>query len=46
MDTRSMNSENSKTFEPQRLLLNFADKIKLKRNDNYVALSNLSMYYT
>ena len=41
-----MNSENSKTFEPQRLLLNFADKINLKRNDNYVALSNLSMYYT
>ena len=38
-----MNSENSETY---RLLLDLADKINLKRSDKYIALSNLSMYYT
>ena len=41
-----MNSENSKTFDSHRLLLNLTDKVKLKRSDNYVALSNLSIYCT
>ena len=41
-----MNSENSKTSEPHRLLLNLSDKINLKRSEKYVALSNLSIYYT
>ena len=41
-----MNSENSKTSDPHRLLLNLADKINLKRSDKYVALSNLAIYYT
>ena len=41
-----MNSENSKTFDPYRLLLNLSDKINLKRGDKYVALSNLTTYYT
>ena len=41
-----MNSGYSKTSEPHILLLNLADKINLKRSDKYVALSNLSMYYT
>ena len=41
-----MNSENSKTFDLHRLLLNLLDKINLKRSDKYVALSNLSIYYT
>ena len=41
-----MNSENNKTFDPHRLLLNPTDKINLKRSDKYVALSNLSIYYT
>ena len=40
-----MNSENSKTSYPHRLLLNLPDKINLKRNDKYLALSNLSIYY-
>ena len=34
-----MNSKNSKTSDPHRLLLNITDKNKLKRNDKYVALS-------
>ena len=46
MDTIFINSENTKTSEPHRLLLNFADKINLKGSDKYVALSNLSMYCT
>ena len=46
MDTIFMNSENSKTSDPHRLLLNFTDKIDLRRKFKYVALSNLSIYYT
>ena len=46
MGTIFIISENSKTLEAHRSLLNFADKIILKRSDKYVALSNLSMYYT
>ena len=36
-----MNYENSKTSDSHRLLLNFSDKINLKRSDKYIALSNL-----
>ena len=46
MDTMFMNAENSKTYDPHRLLLNLTDKINLKRSDTYVALSNLRIYYT
>ena len=41
-----MNSENSKTSDSHRLLLNFLNEINLNRSDKYVALSNLSIYYT
>ena len=40
-----MNSENSKTSEPHRLLPNLANKINLKESEKCLALSNLSMYY-
>ena len=46
MDTIFVNSENSKTSGPHRLLLNLSDKLSLKRSDKYIALSNLSIYYT
>ena len=46
MDTIFMNSRNSKTFDPHRLLLNLSDKINLKRSDKYIVLSNLIIYYT
>ena len=46
MDIIFMNSINSKTSELYRLVLNLSDKIDLKRGDNYVALSNRSIYYT
>ena len=35
-----------KTSDSHRLLLNLADKINLKKSDKYVALSNLSIYFT
>ena len=41
-----MNPGNVKTSDPHRLLLNLSDKIDLKRSDKFVALSNLSIYYT
>ena len=41
-----MNSEKSKTSDLHRILLNLTDKIELRRKDKYVALSNLSVYYT
>ena len=41
-----MNFENSKASDPHRLLLNLSDKINLSSKDKYVALSNLSIYYT
>ena len=46
MDTAFMNSKNSETPDPHMLLLNVAEKINLKRNDKYVALSNLSICCT
>ena len=46
MDTIFMNSRNSKAFGPHRHLLSFSEKINLKRIDKYLALSNLSIYYT
>ena len=46
MDTIFMKSENSKTSDSDRLLVNITDKIKVKRSDKYVALSNISIYWT
>ena len=41
-----MKSKNSRISDPHRVLLNLPDKTNLKRSDIYVALSNLSIYYT
>ena len=46
MNTIFMNSENGKTFDHHRLLHNLTVKIDLRRKDKYIALSNLSIYYT
>ena len=46
MDTIFMNSKNSKTSDPHRLLLNLTDKLNFEKGDKYVVLSNLSIYYT
>ena len=44
MNTLFMNSENSKTSEPHRPLLNLTYKIDLRRKDKHIALSNLVRY--
>ena len=41
-----INSGNSKTFDPHRLLLSLVDKINLRRSDKYVTLSNLRIYFS
>ena len=46
MTTIFINSENSKTSDLQRLLLNVTDKIDQRRKDKYIASSNLRIYYT
>ena len=46
MDTKFMNSKNSKTSDPHRLLINVSDKIDLKISEKDFALSNVSIYYT
>ena len=46
MDAIFMNSENSKTSDPHRLLLHLSDKINLRRSDKYIALSNQTFSFT
>ena len=43
MNNTFMNSENSKTFDYHRLLLDLSDKIDFRRKDKYIAISNLDM---
>ena len=38
-----MNSDNNKTSDPHRLLLDLSSKTNLKRKNKYVALLNLSI---
>ena len=46
MDTIFMDSENSRTSEYHVLVLKLTDKLDLRRGQNTVALSNLSICYT
>ena len=46
MSTIFMNFENSKTSDRHRLSVILTDKIDLRQKDKYIALSNLSIYYT
>ena len=41
-----MNSKISRKSDPRRLLLNFTDKIDLRRKDKYMTLLNLNIYQT
>ena len=41
-----INSENSNTFHPYRLVFNLTDKMDLSKGDKRVALSDLSICYT
>ena len=46
MDTKFMNSENSKTAKSHVLTLKLTDKLDLRFDKKVVAISNLSIYYT
>ena len=46
MNTIFMNSRNSKTSNPHKLFFNLTDQMDLKKRNRYIALSNLSIYYT
>ena len=46
MNTIFINSKNSGTSDLHRLLLILTDKLNLRKSDKYIALSNLSVYYT
>ena len=44
MDTIFMNSKNSRTSDPHRILHNLTDQKNLERKDKYVSLLSLSIY--
>ena len=46
LDTIFMNSEHSKTSDPHVVILKLTDKLDLRRGENIITLSNLSIYYT
>ena len=46
METIFMNTENIKTNESHRFILDLADKLNLKNPKENMALVNLSIYYT
>ena len=46
MDAIFMNSENGKTSDPHRILLNLSDVTNLNGSDENVASSSLSIQYT
>ena len=45
MNTIFMNSQNSKTYDPHKLLLNLTDKIDLRGKDKQIALSNFKIKF-
>ena len=46
METIFMNTENCKTNEPQKFVLNLSQRLDLRSSNKHVALQNLSIYYT
>ena len=46
METIFINTENSKTNEPHKFVLNLSQKLGLRSSNKDVALQNLSIYYT
>ena len=40
-----MNTENSKTNEPHKFVLNLSQRLDLRVSNEHVALQNLSIYY-
>ena len=46
METIFMNTENSKTNESHKFVLNLSQRLDLRSSNKNVALQNLSIYYT
>ena len=46
METIFMNTENSKTNKPHKLVLILSQRFGLKSSNKHVALQNLYFYYT
>ena len=46
MEIIFMNTENSKSNEPHRFFLKLSQRLDLRSSNKYVALQNLSIYYT
>ena len=46
MATIFLNTENTKTNESHKFVLNLSQSLDLKSSNKYVALQNLSIYYT
>ena len=46
METIFMKTENNKTNEPQKLVLNVSQRLALRNPNKQVAFQNLSIYYT
>ena len=44
MNIKLMNSKNSKTCDPHRLLIKLKDKMNLKKSEKYVVSSQVSTY--
>ena len=46
MGTIFRNTENSKTYEPHKFVLNLPQRLDLRSSNKHVTLQNLSVYYT
>ena len=46
MKTIFMNTENSKTSEPHKSVLNLSQRLKLRGSNKHISLQYLSIYYT
>ena len=46
MEVIFMNTENNKTNEPHKFVLNLSQRLYLRSSDNHAAIQNLSVYYT
>ena len=41
-----MNTENSKTNDPHKFVLNLSQRLDLRSSNKHITLQNLSIYYT
>ena len=46
METILINTKNSKKNESHKFVLNFSQRLDLRSSNRYLALQNLSIYYT